>query len=99
MKIPRAARSAIVEAVARIAEQRGVERVHVALAWLLGQDPVVSPIIGATKTSHIDGALGALDLKLTAEELEELGAPYVPHRVMGALAPQETTVPKDAQQR
>ncbi|MGO2584237.1 MAG: aldo/keto reductase [Brachybacterium tyrofermentans] len=74
----------IVEQVARIAAERGVERVHVALAWLLAKDPVVSPIIGATKTGHIDGALGALDLELTTDEITALEAPYVPHEVVGA---------------
>ncbi|WP_010550908.1 aldo/keto reductase [Brachybacterium paraconglomeratum] len=82
----------IVEAVARIAKERGVERVHVALAWLLAKKPVISPIIGATKTSHIDGALGALDLELTADEIAALEAPYAPHRVVGALAPGESTL-------
>ncbi|MGP5304391.1 aldo/keto reductase [Brachybacterium alimentarium] len=75
---------AIVEQVARIAAERGVERVHVALAWLLAKDPVVSPIIGATKNGHIDAALGALDLELTADETAALEGPYVPHRVVGA---------------
>ncbi|GAA1294268.1 aldo/keto reductase [Brachybacterium alimentarium] len=75
---------AIVEQVARIAAERGVERVHVALAWLLAKDPVVSPIIGATKNGHIDAALGALDLELTADEIAALEGPYVPHRVVGA---------------
>lgn len=74
----------IVEQVATIAEQRGVERVHVALAWLLAKDPVVAPIIGATSTGHIDRALGALDLTLSQEELAALEAPYVPHRIVGA---------------
>lgn len=75
---------AIVEQVATIAEQRGVPRVHVALAWLLAKDPVVSPLIGATKNSHIDSALGALELELTTEEIAALEAPYVPHEVVGA---------------
>jgi aryl-alcohol dehydrogenase-like predicted oxidoreductase len=75
---------AIVEQVASIAAARGVERVHVALAWLLAKDPVVAPIIGATTTGHIDRALGALDLELTAEEIAALEEPYVPHRVVGA---------------
>ncbi|HIY23956.1 MAG TPA: aldo/keto reductase [Candidatus Brachybacterium merdigallinarum] len=78
---------AIVQEVARIAEARGAERVHVALAWLLAKNPVVSPIIGATKTSHIDAALGALDLELTDEEIARLEEPYVPHRVVGAQSP------------
>ena len=90
---------AIVEQVARIAADRGVERVHVALAWLLAKNPVVSPIIGATKTSHIDGALGALDLELTADEIAALEAPYVPHRVVGALAPGESTLGAGAKTR
>ncbi|MGP9745431.1 aldo/keto reductase [Brachybacterium sp. AOP29-B2-41] len=81
---------AIVEHVARIAEDRGVERVHVALAWLLAKDPVVSPIIGATKISHLDSALGGLDLELTVDEIAALEAPYVPHQVSGALAPSES---------
>lgn len=90
---------AIVEQVAKIAADRGVERVHVALAWLLAKNPVVSPIIGATKTSHIDGALGALDLELTADEIAALEAPYVPHRVVGALAPGESTLGAGARTR
>jgi len=80
----------IVEQVAKIAEDRGVERVHVALAWLLAKDPVVSPIIGATKTGHLDAALAALDLELTADEIATLEVPYVPHQVSGALAPSES---------
>lgn len=75
----------IVEQVARIAEERGVPRVHVALAWLLAKDPVAAPLIGATRTGHIDSALGALDLTLTAEEIAALEEPYVPHQVVGAL--------------
>ncbi|WP_422116283.1 aldo/keto reductase [Brachybacterium sp. UNK5269] len=75
---------AIVEQVASIAAARGVERVQVALAWLLAKHPVVAPIIGATTTGHIDGALGALGLELGPDELTALEEPYVPHRVVGA---------------
>ena len=57
---------------------------HVALAWLLAKQPVISPIVGATTIGHIDRALGALDLTLSAEELAALEAPYLPHRVVGA---------------
>jgi 1-deoxyxylulose-5-phosphate synthase len=84
----------IVAQVAKIARDRGVERVQVALAWLLAKDPVVSPIIGATRTGHLDAALGALDLELTLEEITALEEPYVPHRVSGALGPGESTVPR-----
>ncbi|GGF90789.1 aldo/keto reductase [Paenibacillus abyssi] len=75
----------IVEKVAAIAEQRGVSRVQVALSWLLQKEPVTAPIIGATKESHLESAVSALEVKLTPEEIASLEEPYVPHRVVGAL--------------
>lgn len=74
---------AIVEAVGRIAEARGIARVQVALAWLLSRDPVVAPIIGGTKIEHIDSALAALDVELTTDEIAALEDPYVPHAIVG----------------
>ncbi|MGW3653094.1 aldo/keto reductase [Streptomyces sp. NPDC000878] len=73
----------IVEAVARIAAQRDVPRAQVALAWLLRQNPVTAPIVGATKPHHIDDAVAAVDLDLTDKEIEELGQPYTPHPISG----------------
>ncbi|HWQ11334.1 MAG TPA: aldo/keto reductase [Roseiflexaceae bacterium] len=73
----------VVERVAAIAEQRGVKRVHVALAWLLQKSPVAAPIIGATKISHLEDAVGALAVKLTPEEVASLEEPYVPHPIVG----------------
>jgi 1-deoxyxylulose-5-phosphate synthase len=73
----------VVERVAAIAEQRGVPRVQVALAWLLQKAPVAAPIIGATKVSHLEDAVGSLAVKLTSEEITSLEEPYVPHRVVG----------------
>jgi aryl-alcohol dehydrogenase-like predicted oxidoreductase len=61
----------------------GVPRVHIALAWLLQKDPVTAPIIGATKISHLEDAIGALSIKLTQEEVAYLKEPYVPHRIVG----------------
>ncbi|HUC90765.1 MAG TPA: aldo/keto reductase [Paenibacillus sp.] len=75
----------IVERVAAIAEQRGVSRVQIALAWLLQKEPVTAPIIGATKESHLDNAAAALSITLTPQEIASLEEPYVPHRVVGAL--------------
>lgn len=75
----------IVERVAEIAKNHGVERVEVALAWLLQKAPVVAPIIGATKDSHLTQALPALDLSLTEKEIVYLEEPYVPHHVVGAV--------------
>lgn len=73
----------VVERVAAIAGQRGVARTHVALAWLLQKEPVAAPIVGATKARHLEEALGALTLKLTADEVAQLEEPYVPHRIVG----------------
>ncbi len=56
---------------------------QVALAWLLQKPPVAAPIIGATKLSHLEDAVGALDLHLTPEEIAALEEPYVPHRIVG----------------
>ncbi|RYG35751.1 aldo/keto reductase [bacterium] len=73
----------VIERVAQIAEARGVKRVHVALAWLFQKEPVAAPIVGATKISHLEDAVGSLDLKLTSEEVASLEEPYVPHKVVG----------------
>src|SRR5579875_1675780 len=73
----------IVKRVADIAEQRGVLRVHIALAWLLQKKPVTAPIIGATKITHLEDAVGALSVKLTQEEVAYLEEPYVPHPIVG----------------
>lgn len=73
----------VVERVAEIAEQHGVPRAHIALAWLLQKAPVTAPIIGATKISHLDTAVGALSVKLTEDEIASLEAPYVPHPIVG----------------
>jgi 1-deoxyxylulose-5-phosphate synthase len=66
-----------------IAEKHGVPRVHIALAWLVQKKPVTAPIIGATKISHLEDAVGALSVKLTQEEVAYLEEPYVPHPIVG----------------
>jgi len=73
----------VVEAVAAVAAARGVPRAQVALAWVLQQPGVTSPIIGATKVEHLDDAVAALSLRLSPEECAALEAPYVPHAVVG----------------
>ncbi len=74
---------AVVDVVAAIAKERGVAMASVALAWLLAQPQVVSPIVGATKPHHLADAVAALDLALSPEEIERLEAPYRPHAVAG----------------
>lgn len=75
----------IIERVAAIAETRGITQTQVALAWLLQQDTVTSPIVGATKQRHLDEAVGALAVTLTQEEMASLEEPYIPHAVVGAI--------------
>lgn len=75
----------IITRVAKLAEQKNVTRAQIAIAWLLHKDLCTVPIIGATKISHIDEILPALDITLTAEEIEYLEECYVPHHVIGAL--------------
>ncbi|MDQ6420418.1 aldo/keto reductase [Paenibacillus sp. LHD-117] len=73
----------VVERVAAIAEQRGVPRAQIALAWVLQKEPVASPIIGATKMGHLEDAAAALSIRLTPEEIASLEEPYVAHPIIG----------------
>ena len=73
----------IVEAVARVAEARGVSRAQVATAWVLHKAPVTAPIIGATKLSHLEDAIAAVDLVLTADEIGAIEQPYTPRAIAG----------------
>lgn len=73
----------VVERVAEIAGERGVSRAQVALAWVSANPVVSAPIVGLGKQSHLDDALASLDLQLTADEMERLEEPYVPHPVVG----------------
>jgi 1-deoxyxylulose-5-phosphate synthase len=74
---------ATVEKVAEVAQRRGVSRAQVALAWLMAQPAVTSPIVGVTKPEHLRDAVAAVDLELTDDEVAELGADYAPHPVAG----------------
>ncbi|MBR1906229.1 MAG: aldo/keto reductase [Clostridiales bacterium] len=74
----------IISRVAEIAEKRGVTMTEVSLAWLLTK--VTSPVVGATKMHHIEGAAKAVELELTAEEITYLEEPYVPHVLAGVMA-------------
>ena len=73
----------IVSQVAAVAESRGVPRAQVALAWLLSKPFLTAPIIGASKSQHLEDAVAAVSLKLSDEEIEKLEEPYVPHPVVG----------------
>jgi len=73
----------VVEAVNAVARQRGAQAAEVALAWLMSKPVVTAPIVGTTKPQHLDAALRAVELTLSAEEVKELEAPYRPHKIVG----------------
>ncbi|GLY31254.1 hypothetical protein Kisp02_46190 [Kineosporia sp. NBRC 101731] len=73
----------IVEAVAKVADARGVSRAQVALAWVARNPVVTAPIIGATKPHHLTDALAGIELQLTDDEVSQLEAPYTAHAVAG----------------
>ena len=66
-----------------ISKKLGVKPMQTALAWVLANPSVTSPIIGASKLQHLDDALGALDITLSAEDKKSLEEPYTPHPVLG----------------
>lgn len=73
----------VIGVVEQIAAERGVPMAQVGLAWVLAKRGVSAPIVGASKASQLDDAVAALDLELTADEIQRLEAPYVPHAVSG----------------
>ena len=74
----------IIGRVAELADKRGVSMTEISLAWLLTK--VAAPVVGATKMRHIEGAVKAVELTLTQEEIAYLEEPYIPHRLVGVMA-------------
>ncbi|AFY31763.1 aldo/keto reductase [Calothrix sp. PCC 7507] len=77
----------IVDRVVELAQKRGVKPTQIALAWLLHQPGVTSPIIGASKIEHLKEAVEALEIQLAAEELKYLEELYQPHPILGHQYP------------
>lgn len=73
----------IINKVEELANKKGVSMSAISLAWLYSK--VTSPVVGATKTKHIDGAIEALSVHLTDEEVKELEEFYVPHELVGVM--------------
>ena len=73
----------IVAAVERVAAKAGVKMAQVSLAWVLAQPGITAPIVGVSRMEQLEDALGALEVRLSEEEMNELEGPYVPHPVMG----------------
>lgn len=74
---------AIVDAVARVAAERGVSRAQIALAWVAQRSAVTAPIVGVTKAAHIDDAVAAADIVLDAAEVDALESAYTPREPEG----------------
>jgi aryl-alcohol dehydrogenase-like predicted oxidoreductase len=73
----------VIERVGEVAAERGVAGAQIALSWLLHKPGVTAPIVGATRTGHLEDALAAEELSLSDEEIKRLEEPYVPHEVSG----------------
>ena len=80
----------VVEAVKKVAVQRGVKPAEIALAWLLSRPAVTAPIVGATRLEHLEDAIRAVEIELSSEELAAVEAPYRAHPVKG-LGPAQTS--------
>ncbi len=85
----RPADQAVLDAVKTVAAARGEKPAQVAIAWLLAKPAVTAPIVGATKESHLDDPLKAIDSPLSEEEVATLEAPYEAQAVIGALKPED----------
>ncbi len=79
----RDADKAVIDAVGGVAERLGKVRSQVALAWLLQKPGVTAPIVGVGKPAHLQDAVAALDIRLSAEDVAALEAPYQPHAPQG----------------
>ena len=73
----------VVDVVREIGRERGVSPAQIALAWLMSKPAVVAPIVGATKLQHVGDAVAAVDVRLSADEVDRLEAPYRPHPILG----------------
>jgi aryl-alcohol dehydrogenase-like predicted oxidoreductase len=82
-----AARDAILGAVHAIAAERRVSAAQVSLAWLLARPAVTSTVVGISKPHHLEDAVRAVELKLSADEVARLSAPYVTRPVTGIDPP------------
>jgi 1-deoxyxylulose-5-phosphate synthase len=74
---------AVAARLGEVAAERSLPPAQVALAWMLGKDAITAPIVGATKMNHLEDAVAAVSVKLSAEEIKRLEESYQPHPVLG----------------
>jgi aryl-alcohol dehydrogenase-like predicted oxidoreductase len=84
----RKANQAVVDLLGEIAQQKKATPAQIALAWLLAQKPWVVPIPGTTKVSRLEENLGAVNIRLTADDLREIGSAASKIKVEGARYPE-----------
>ena len=87
--------SKIIARVIELSEKYGVSMTEISLAWLLTK--VESPVVGATKFHHIDGAAKSTDLKLSQEDINYLEELYTPHKLVGVMAQNKPAANKNSQ--
>jgi len=75
--------AAIAQRLAQVAEDKGVTRAQVALAWLLSKPAVTAPIIGASRAEQFDDLVRAVDVTLSEAEIATLEEVYQPHQAVG----------------
>ena len=73
----------IVARTLEVAERLGHSPAQVAMAWLLANPAVTAPIVGVTKSQHLEDAVAAVDLDLSEEDIAALEEPYRPHPIAG----------------
>jgi len=73
----------VVDRLVTVAGERALSPARIALAWLLHKPGITAPIVGATKLSHLEDAIAAVEVPLTPDEIARLEEPYQPHRVVG----------------
>ena len=85
---------AVAAAVERVAQRRGVTPTQIACAWILQTPGVTAPIVGATKTQHLQEIFAAVDITLSAEEMAAVEEPYRPHPILGHEQPKPAKMVK-----
>jgi aryl-alcohol dehydrogenase-like predicted oxidoreductase len=73
----------VADRVKEIASEHNASGPQIALAWMLNKPHISAPVIGASKLEHLDQAIAALEIKLSADEIKRLEEPYQPHPVLG----------------
>ena len=85
----RKANQTIVEVLGSIADDKGVSRAQIAIAWLLAQKTWIAPIPGTTKISRLEENMAAADIELSAQDLLDIENVFGNIKVEGARYPQQ----------